>query len=180
MGLLLYGETSKRLNFRELSENDFESWKPLFYEKDVAKFLGMDASLSATQLCESWFEKSKWRYDNAKGGMNVLIHKVTGEFIGQCGLLIQEVEGEEKLEIGYSILPKFWGQGYASEAAQKCRDHAFKNGLSNQLISIVHPENKGSSAVAQKNGMKLWKNIPDYKGMPVNIYSIHKSDWNKI
>jgi hypothetical protein len=32
------------------------------------------------------------RYEKKLGGMNVLIDKVSGEFIGQCGLLIQNIE----------------------------------------------------------------------------------------
>lgn len=38
--------------------------------------------------------------------MNALIHKETGIFIGQCGLLKQMVDGIDELEIGYSLLPE--------------------------------------------------------------------------
>ena len=35
--------------------------------------------------------------------MNVLVDKSTGKMIGQCGLLVQEIDGTNHLEIGYSI-----------------------------------------------------------------------------
>lgn len=178
--LLLFGEESKRLKFRELLPSDFESWKPLFYEKEPALYLGLDTTLNPDELCELWFKKSNWRYDNKLGGMNVITHKDSGEMIGQCGLLIQEMEGKKWVEVGYSILPKFWKQGYASEAAQKCRDFAFENDLTTQLISVIHHENIGSAKVAQHNGMSILKKDFMYLDMQVNIFGMEKSDWLKI
>jgi RimJ/RimL family protein N-acetyltransferase len=175
--LLLFGEESQRLIFRKLLPTDFNDWKPLFFEKEPAEYLGLDTSLSPEKLCEAWFTKSNWRYDNNLGGMNALIHKETNELVGQSGLLIQDLEGEKKIEVGYSILPKFWKQGYASEAAQKCRDFAYQNDLADQLISVIHHENEGSMKVAKNNGMKIFKKDFIYLDMKVNIFSMKKSDW---
>jgi RimJ/RimL family protein N-acetyltransferase len=47
--------------------------------------------------------------------------KKTNRLVGQCGLLIQNIDNIERLEIGYSILPEFWNQGFASESAMKCK-----------------------------------------------------------
>ena len=41
-----------------------------------------------------------------------MISKETNVLIGQCGLLVREVENEFELEIAYSILPQFRGQGF--------------------------------------------------------------------
>jgi len=172
--LLLFGEESERLIFRKLEFSDFDNWLPLFHEKQAALFLGMNVEASPKESCESWFEKSMWRYDQKKGGMNVLVNKETGELVGQSGLLIQEVNELEMIEIGYSILPKFWGKGYASEAAQKCKHFAFENRLASHLISVVHKDNHASAKVASNNGMKLWQHIQNYKEMPVNIFRVEK------
>jgi len=59
--------------------------------------------------------------------MNALIDKKTNLLVGQCGLLIQSVQNIERLEIGYSILPEYWYNGYASESAIKCKNYAFEN-----------------------------------------------------
>ncbi|MCT4622229.1 MAG: GNAT family N-acetyltransferase, partial [Schleiferiaceae bacterium] len=82
-----------------------------------------------------------------------------------------------KLEIGYSILPKYWGMGYATEAAQKCKDYAFSNNLTDHLISMVFVENEASAKLALKNGMQLEKTIVDFDGMPLQIFGIHKTTW---
>ena len=91
MKYLLTGEESKRLKFRLLEKSDYETWLPFFEDKSVATFLGMDPTKSTQELCELWFTKVFNRYENDLGGMNVLIDKSTGEFVGQCGLLVQEV-----------------------------------------------------------------------------------------
>ncbi|WP_107039160.1 GNAT family N-acetyltransferase [Brumimicrobium mesophilum] len=172
MKYLLTNQETKRLKFRLLDENDFEIWKELFTAENVGKFLDMDPNLTPRQMCEIWFKKSLKRYEDKTGGMNVMIDKQSNQLIGQCGLLIQNIDNEERLEIGYSVLPKFWNNGYAFEAALKCKEFAFKNNLANSLISMVHFENIGSEKVAKKNGMSLEKRSGDY-----NIFSIKKKDW---
>lgn len=177
MTYLLTNQESERLKFRALRKEDFDAWVPLFFNKQAAINLGMDPSNGPEENCKKWFEKSFYRYKNNLGGVNVLINKTTGNFIGQSGLLIQTVEGKEKLEIGYSILPKYWGMGYATEAAQKCKDYAFSNNLTDHLISMVFVENEASAKVALKNGMQLEKTIVDFDGMPLHIFGIHKTTW---
>jgi RimJ/RimL family protein N-acetyltransferase len=172
MNYLLLGESTERISFRLLEWEDFDSWLPLFYELNVAKFLNMPPDRLAKEYCEIWFEKAMNRYENSLGGLNVLEDKLTGRMVGQCGLLVQEIEGQRRLEIGYSILPKFWGKGYASEAAIKCRDYAFDNNFSDNLVSNVHIENLGSEKVAYRNDMRLEKRIGDF-----NLFVVHKTNW---
>jgi RimJ/RimL family protein N-acetyltransferase len=174
MKYLLTGEETERLEFRLLKKSDFETWLPLFDNKDVARFLALDETKSKRELCEFWFEKVFNRYDNDLGGMNVLIEKSTGNFIGQCGLLVQEIDGEKGLEVGYSILPNYWGKGYASEAAIKCKEFAFYHNFSDRIISVIHPDNIGSQKVAIRNGMSLMKET-EFHGMPAQIFEVGKN-----
>lgn len=103
--------------------------------------------------------------------MNALVCKTTEAFVGIAGLLLQTVDDIQELEIGYSILPKHWKKGYATEAAIKCKDHAIANKLSDSLISIIHIDNVPSQKVATNNGMVLDK-ITTYRDNPVHIYRI--------
>ncbi len=180
MKYLLSGEETERLKFRLLQSSDYDDWMPLFSDSNTARFLGMHHLETPKEQCDLWFEKSMFRHENDTGGMNVLIDKQTGKMVGQCGLLVQEVEGESIMEIGYSILPQYCGRGYASEAAKKCRDYAFTQGFNDKLHSIIHTENYGSMKVAEHNGMQRWKNLPDYKGMPVYLYRITIEEWQRL
>lgn len=154
-----------------MSIDDFDAWLPLFESDEVATFLEMDTKLTQTESYELWFKKSAHRAENNLGNMNVLIDKETGRFVGQAGLLVQSVKGEERLEIGYSILPEFWGKDFAIEAAQKFKQYAFENNLASTLISQFHINNVRSEKVARKNGMILEKQVGDF-----NIFGIFKAN----
>ena len=122
--------------------------------------------------CQQQFDRTFERYDNDLGGMNALISKETHQLIGLCGLLVQSVDDAQELEIGYSVLPKYWRKGFAFEAAKKCKNFAKKNRLAKSLISIIHIDNIPSQKVALKNGMFLDKTTI-YKANPVDIYRIN-------
>ena len=118
MTFLLMQQQTQRLIFRKLELSDFEIWLELFKDQHTAKMLGMDGFKTPKERCEKWFEWTFHRYKNNLGGQNVLILKETNELVGQCGLLVREVENLSELEIAYSILPQFREQGFTIEAAQ--------------------------------------------------------------
>ncbi|MBD8082615.1 GNAT family N-acetyltransferase [Chryseobacterium caseinilyticum] len=178
MKYLLTNQKTQRLSFRNLQPSDFQVWQELFKDEQTAKMLGMENFKTPEERCDKWFEWTFHRYKNNLGGQNVLISKETNELIGQCGLLVREVENEFELEIAYSILPQFRGKGFAIEAAKKCRDFAFENNFHNRLISIIHSENSNSKNVALKNGMTFKKQI-EYSGNRMDLFQIEKSDWQK-
>jgi RimJ/RimL family protein N-acetyltransferase len=175
MRYLMEGQETERLLFRLLRTDDYDSWRPFFDSEESVRFMGLQHIPDPDDRCRQWFDIVLGRYENDKGGLNVLIDKKTKVFIGQCGLLIQEVDGKEELEIGYSLLPTYWKLGYATEAAIQCKKYAFESNFSDSLISIIHQENYRSIRVATKNGMKYEKHTV-FKEMPVNIYRITKSD----
>jgi len=115
---LLTNQETERVKFRKLERSDFDTWLA-FHQEPLSTQFWKGLPEDPVEACQHWFDKAFHRYDNKLGGMNVLIHKQTDEFIGQCGLLLQTVDGVQELEVGYSILPKYWKQGYATEAAQK-------------------------------------------------------------
>ena len=174
MKYLLTGQETERLKFRMLKLEDFDSWMNMFKAKNIAKYLDLDPKLSESELCKLWFDKAFHRYENDLGGMNVLIDKKTNRLVGQCGLLIQTIENVERLEIGYSILPEFWNQGFASEAAVKCKNYAFENDYTHSLISMIHVDNLSSEKVALKNGMAFEKKLNSF-----NIFRIEKENWSQ-
>lgn len=90
--------------------------------------------------------------------------------------MVREVESNFEIEIAYSILQEFRGNGYALESAQKCKDFAFENNFHDRLVSIIVPENRPSKNVAVKNGMKLSRQI-NYNNQAMDLFQITKSEW---
>lgn len=174
--LLMFGQSSDRLLFRKLNQNDFNNWLKFCEDPNSLKYIWLTNNNLTEEKCKIWFERVFYRYNNNLGGMNVLIDKKENKFIGQSGLLIHTIDGIEELEIGYSIMPSCRGLGYAIEAARKCKDYAFTNKFSDSLISIIHVDNKESEKVAIKNGMHLDKTT-NYNNSKVNIYRIYINNW---
>jgi [ribosomal protein S5]-alanine N-acetyltransferase len=123
-----------------------------------------------------WIEKQLGRYAANTLGHQALIHKETGAFIGQSGLLLQEVDGRQEIEVGYHIFMKYWGQGYAPEAARAFMAYGFEQEGVDSIISIIDTRNTNSQRVAEKNGLQREKET-SWSGLQVYVYRIHKADW---
>lgn len=98
----------------------------------------------------------------------------SGELVGWCGLLVQDVDGRQELEVGYSMLPAHWRKGFATEAAKACMDEAFERGLATSIISIIQVDNVPSQRVAEKNGLQV-DGQTTFHGHPVFIYRARRN-----
>jgi [ribosomal protein S5]-alanine N-acetyltransferase len=57
-----------------------------------------------------------------------------------------------EVEIGYSIVPRYEGRGYATEIVQALVDHAFASAAVHRVRAHAQPTNSGSMRVLEKNG----------------------------
>ena len=123
---------------------------------------------------EEWIARNRARYAADGHGLWGMVLKATGELVGDCGLIRQEVDGEFLVEIGYHVRRDLWGQGLAPEAAGACRDYGFAHLKVDRLISLIRPDNIPSQKVAEKAGMALWKTVV-WRGLPHRVYAIRRS-----
>ena len=122
---------------------------------------------------EQWIERNRQRYQDDGVGLWAMELTKTHEMIGDCGIILQQVEGEPLYEIGYHLRRDFWGQGLATEAAIACRDWAFAHLKTERLISLIRLENLPSRRVAERNGMTIWKEV-NWRGFPHYVYSFER------
>jgi len=169
---LLTNEETERLLFRKVTTDDFKDWLP-FHENPLSNQYWNGLPADPKIACQQQLDKTLHRYNEGSGGLNALIHKKDHQLIGLCGLLVQEIEGQRELEIGYSILPEFWRQGYAFEAANLCKKIAFDKDWAESLICMIHHENIPSQKTALKLGMSV-NFTTSYFNNPVDIYRIFK------
>ena len=168
------GET-ERLLIRELELSDIEDWEAFFVNNPSLDYLGFDVNKDKQTLAKEWIGIQLERYKSNRFGHHKLIDKKSGDFIGQCGLLKQSIEEKEVVEVGYHILPKFWGNGFAPESAKFFRDFAFEKKITDDLVSIIDIRNKASQRVAEKIGMRIEKQVK-YFHLDVYLYKITQEE----
>jgi RimJ/RimL family protein N-acetyltransferase len=155
-------QLTDRLQFREMTDADLDNMTALLGNPDVMRFYPAPKS---REEAASWILWNEENYATHGYGLWI-IETHDGEFIGDCGLTWQPVNGAQKLEVGYHVRSDLHGQGYATEAAAACRDYAREHLEAKELIAIIHPDNRASERVAEKIGMHR---VDDDRGgnMPV-------------
>ncbi|MBS1636856.1 MAG: GNAT family N-acetyltransferase [Bacteroidetes bacterium] len=142
-----------RLQTRFLTRDDATAWAGFFADKECGAFIPDFGFTDPHERAKHWMERQLTRYAENRYGLQALINRETGEFIGQCGLMLQDVDGIPEIEVGYHIFRKYWGQGYAPEASAAFTGFWLDNHLSDSLISIIDVNNVNSQRVADKNGL---------------------------
>ncbi|MEH2065700.1 MAG: GNAT family N-acetyltransferase [Nostoc sp.] len=161
-----------RLLLREMSLSDLDALLLVLGDAESMRYYPKPFD---REMVEKWIDRHHRNYAQHGLGLWAMVLKATGEVIGDCGLVWQEVEGHQELEIGYHVRRDRQMQGYATEAAYTCQDYAFNVLGSDSVISLIRPENIPSRRVAEKNGLKivretLWRDIPHY------IYAVQRSE----
>ncbi|MBP1993766.1 GNAT family N-acetyltransferase [Paenibacillus eucommiae] len=141
-------ETS-RLLLRHYTHEDLHSLYTIFSDPETMTYYPAPFSMQQTQ---NWIQRNIDRYEHDGFGLWAACLKDSKEFIGDCGLIKQQVNGSTEIEIGYHISKKHWSKGYASEAARACKEYGFGQLGLKKLISIIVPKNMASIRVAEKIG----------------------------
>lgn len=167
---------TERLITRFLRADDVRVWSSFFRDKDATAYFPNLEFDTDEEKARWWIERQLTRYREARFGLQALIHRETKEFVGQCGLLTQEVDGREEVELAFDVFKQYWGQGYAPEAAQAFLQYAFRNNLAPSVISIIDARNTKACRVASKCGMAREKETL-WAGIDVVVYRITKEKW---
>lgn len=141
---------TQRLVFRPMEDEDLDDMATLLGDPDVMRYYPAPKNRDEAA---AWIDWNQRNYASYGYGLWV-IETLAGEFVGDCGLTWQSVDGVQKLEVGYHVRPEFQGLGYASEAAAACRDYAREHTDARELVAIIHPGNRASERVAAKIGMR--------------------------
>lgn len=165
---------TERLYMREMKQGDFDALSRIL--KDEETMYAYNGAFNDAETQE-WLDRQMGRYRRYGFGLWAVILKENGEMIGQCGVTVQPWKDKEVLEVGYLLRRDCWHKGFATEAAQACRDYAFDRLNADEVCSIIRDTNTASQRVAQRNGMKVtdrW--TKHYRGvdMPHLMFSVKK------
>lgn len=166
---------SRRLRFRRYLDTDFPFLHAMAADPEMVKYVGNGATRDKDGALRFLYWVYQGYKDDPKAGLLLLERKSDGKPVGHAGLVPQKVDGADEWEIGYWIAKEHWSLGYATEAAGALRDYAFGTLGKGRVVSLIHPDNKGSQKVAENCGMKLEKESR-VSGLAAYVYAIHKEE----
>lgn len=144
---------TQRLWLREFDEDDAAVYFELASDPRVIRYTGASIITSPDQALEVLRTRPIADYQRYGYGRWACTLKHNGEFVGWAGLKFLEDIGE--IDVGYWLLPAYWGRGLATEAASACLRFGFDHLNMQCIIAFVDPENVASVHVLEKIGMSL-------------------------
>ncbi|MDL4841815.1 GNAT family N-acetyltransferase [Aquibacillus rhizosphaerae] len=165
-----------RLLFREMHMGDVENLMMIFSDPIAMKFY---PEVKNEEETIRWIVWTLNNYRRFGVGMWVVENKITGDFLGQCGLVPQKVDERVEMEIGYLFVKKEWGKGYATEAAKACRDYGLYTLRVEKMVSLIDPQNNSSLKVATRIGMSREKIIKK-RGRDLFLYVLTRKECDAL
>ena len=145
-----------RLVLRPFRDDDLDDYFAMEDSPEVRAGLGTsgefrkpDASLKMAAWLDQW--------DLRGTGHWALEEKDSGLLVGSVGLNQAEVTPLEwpGVEVGWTLHPRRWGRGYATEAGAAAVHYGFEELGEERLFCCILVDNHRSQAVAQRLGFEL-------------------------
>ena len=172
--------TSERLGFRNWTTADSDLLFVLNSNEEVMRFF---PSTQTKEQCLDFILHMQYQFQKNNFCYFAVEVLESKEFIGFIGLCEQTYEADfnPSVDIGWRILPDFWGKGYAIEGAKKVLEYGFTEANLNQIVSVAPLVNFPSISVMKKIGMskvKTFKHplLKDFPNLEVCVLCLITSE----
>ncbi|AIG29405.1 GNAT family acetyltransferase [Flavobacterium psychrophilum] len=169
---------TKRLIFRQITPTDIQNIYKGLSNPKVIKYYGISFdSLEATEEQMIWYRDLE---QNETGIWWAICSLDNNVFYGAGGFNNLNKE-HKKAEIGFWLLPEFWGQGFMQEAFPLICDYGFNKLDLNRIEGFVDSENTNCKKAVERLNFKFEGTMRDCeikegKYLSVAIYSKLKND----
>lgn len=144
------------LKFREFNESDFELLYSLFSDEQVMRYVLFDAYKSKDAF-RPFFESiiQNNRCADERRGYEYAVFTQDDQFVG-IGVIEIEIKNAYGGcgEIGYLLMPSFWGKGLATRIASELLRIGFEDLALHRMWAGCHAKNAASEKVMIKIGMR--------------------------
>lgn len=162
---------TERLRLRPFEEGDLEPYAEMYADDMFVRYLS-GKTLTKEQTWEN-MALILGHWSLLGYGIWAIESLESSEFVGRAGLL--NLPGWPDVEVCWALSPKYWGNGYATEASKAAKDWAFREVGIRRLISLIHPDNVRSAAVALRLGERFSEQIV-FEEKPTNVYEVLNSE----
>lgn len=164
---------TKRLLFQRYTVRDLPFIEELVTNAAVMATIGTGLPQDK-QYAQQFLARMQQQYTNFdEYGLHALVEKESGAYIGHAGFVAQLIDDCFEIELGYWIHPRYWQQGYASEATAALVQYAVEEWEIERFVSQIMAHNIASMRIAEKNGLHYEKTIvSDGKTTYLYVYEI--------
>lgn len=170
--MTIYAETP-RLILRGILPTDDDSMFEMDSDPEVHRFLG-NKPVKTIAESRQMINFIRAQYNDHGIGRWAVVEKTTGQFVGWSGLkfVTDSYNGHAHFyDIGYRLIKRYWGKGYATESATAALNYGFDQLKLTKICGMAHVDNSGSNKVLKKIGLNFIEPF-DHDGMRVNWYEI--------
>lgn len=178
--MTIFAET-ERIILREIVLEDAAAMFEMDADPEVHRYLGNTPIVSIDEAVANILFIRK-QYEELGIGRWAIVDRESGEFVGWGGLKFRtdEVNGYTSYhDVGYRLLRKHWGKGYATESAKASVAYGFNEMDLNAIYAMANIENVGSINALQKTGLTITGHIT-HEGIPCHWFEIKKADWLQL
>ena len=140
---------TERLEIRAFEPGDLDALHAVYGDPEVTRWMPTYSTIDHTRRA---LEKHVVAGRAGGPGLWAVVVRSSGELIGDAGFAPLDGVGPE-VELGYTLGRRWWGRGYATEAAHACLAEAFGPLGLERVVAVVRPENDASIHVLEKLGM---------------------------
>ncbi len=166
---------TQRLTLRPLTDADLRDMHRLYGDPQVMHAFDPSGPWPLNQTAERVTEIVR-HWERHRFGRYHMRLRDSGEFVGRGGLEHDEDLGA--LDLGYSLLPQWWGKGLATEAGRAFIREAFTRLGAELVVAVMRPKNTRSIRVAERLGL-----VPDRDvirdGVPCRSFTLGRDRWAK-
>lgn len=142
-----------RLRLTPLSEDDADFIAGLLNEPSFLRYIGDRGVRNADDARRYIREGPVASYARHGYGLLRVGLKPSGTPIGICGVLRRDTLPEP--DLGFSLLPAYWSQGYALEAAEAALRHAREVQNVGRVLAITNTDNEPSMRLLARLGFRF-------------------------
>ena len=143
---------TERLVLRPYEADDLEQLHAVLYSDiDAMRLLGGPRDLAGTRFA---LERSMTQQEITGFSFWPVIERESGLLVGEAGLFPLSPDGPD-VALGYAFGARWWGRGYATEAARAVIAEAFGALGMGRLVAITREANLGSRHVLEKLGFHM-------------------------
>jgi RimJ/RimL family protein N-acetyltransferase len=167
---------TERLVLRKPQPEDVDAFVEFVADAETMRWLGSEPGgrEAAAEHVARWL--ARWKAN----GVGYFVVLLDGRAIGRVGLNVWDLAAGDtstyaaagrraESELAWGLTSRYWGQGYATEAARAVRDWAYRERGLERLVSMIEPANAPSARVAERLGARVEARVESVYG-PMDVW----------